>query len=468
MAATSFNAFWAGPDKFSFHALHQHHCIDSAHPSPEPGTLLHQHLVEGGNAQPLHEEYELASDLDACSSPEMDSPLASLADSSDSDQSDVIWGDGPESSTFELTDDSECYSSAVESPLDSDDQHSTSAPCPVFYGTSSAIPSVAGAGDQLFPLPYKRYHLPLTIPQFIPQPVPSFSTATTIPSTPYHQAEHQYAQYPTFPSQVNHSSGDAFGVPTLVHSSGGLLGTTCTPAITPRNLQSSTPRKRASKKSSKPRAGGGEEDDDYRAEDDERLDSLLHNTACKVQNCLVCLRDLPESLRVPQPSWAAILRIVFYTLKVNYPHKEFFNLRSHVYDFVEAHWSRICIAKVKSEHWKKQLQDTLAHNKKLFASGAEVYKQKGFWRLDDLTDPWDGSVNPCLSHSPHTSLLHPSTTALDTDSSTSTGGQGGGGVSTDTPSPGADDGDDEYSPSASFRRHKKIRSFKRPRIELQA
>lgn len=45
---------------------------------------------------------------------------------------------------------------------------------------------------------------------------------------------------------------------------------------------------------------------------------------------------------------AAILRVVFYTLKLNYPQKEFFNLRNHVYDFVDAHWGKICVGKIST------------------------------------------------------------------------------------------------------------------------
>lgn len=114
---------------------------------------------------------------------------------------------------------------------------------------------------------------------------------------------------------------------------------------------------------------------------------------CRTPECLVCHRALPECLRVSQPSWAAILRVVFYALKMNNPLQEFFNLRSHVYDFVDAHWNRICIGKIKSDHWHKQLQDTLAHNKKLFTSGAGVFKQKGFWRLECHTDPWEEKLS---------------------------------------------------------------------------
>eukprot|EP01113_Clastostelium_recurvatum_P034319 TRINITY_DN4641_c0_g2_i2.p1 TRINITY_DN4641_c0_g2~~TRINITY_DN4641_c0_g2_i2.p1 ORF type:complete len:673 (+),score=168.77 TRINITY_DN4641_c0_g2_i2:104-2122(+) len=110
---------------------------------------------------------------------------------------------------------------------------------------------------------------------------------------------------------------------------------------------------------------------------------------CTQDDCPVCLNDTPPCLQAASPSWAAILRVVFYSLKMAHPSKEFFNLRNHVYDFVNAHWAKICIGKTRSDHWRKQLQDTLAHNKKLFVSGAEVFKQKGYWRLEDLTSPWE-------------------------------------------------------------------------------
>jgi len=130
-----------------------------------------------------------------------------------------------------------------------------------------------------------------------------------------------------------------------------------------------------------------DDDEDYQCATQEEF--YPPNKVCRFTDCIVCQRELPDSLKVNQPSWASILRVVFYALKINYPHKEFFNLRNHVYDFVDVHWNKICVGKTRSEHWKKQLQDTLAHNKKLFVSGADLFKQKGFWRLDELTDPWE-------------------------------------------------------------------------------
>jgi len=69
--------------------------------------------------------------------------------------------------------------------------------------------------------------------------------------------------------------------------------------------------------------------------------------------------------------------------------KKYFSLRVDVYQFVIDHWSRICASKKRSENWKKQLQDTLSHNKKLFVSGYEQYKQNGFWGLKQIIDPWE-------------------------------------------------------------------------------
>jgi hypothetical protein len=140
-----------------------------------------------------------------------------------------------------------------------------------------------------------------------------------------------------------------------------------------------------------------EEEDDEEYQEAEEEEFYAPNKVCRLSDCPVCQRDLPDCLKVNQPSWASILRVVFYALKVNYPHKEFFNLRNHVYDFVDVHWNKICVGKTRSEHWKKQLQDTLAHNKKLFVSGAELFKQKGFWRLDEMTDPWQISLSSSTS-----------------------------------------------------------------------
>ncbi len=39
------------------------------------------------------------------------------------------------------------------------------------------------------------------------------------------------------------------------------------------------------------------------------------------------------------------MRVVFYTLKYNYPEKEFFNLKEDVYSVMLFHWNKLSINK---------------------------------------------------------------------------------------------------------------------------
>eukprot|EP01112_Ceratiomyxa_fruticulosa_P021112 TRINITY_DN734_c0_g2_i2.p1 TRINITY_DN734_c0_g2~~TRINITY_DN734_c0_g2_i2.p1 ORF type:complete len:594 (-),score=129.28 TRINITY_DN734_c0_g2_i2:176-1957(-) len=115
---------------------------------------------------------------------------------------------------------------------------------------------------------------------------------------------------------------------------------------------------------------------------------LLQQDPCPVlRQCLVCARGPPQCL-VRTPTWATIMRIVLYTLKFDMPNRDFFNLRTDVYGFMLHHWDKICIQKKQTEYWHKQIQDVLSHNKELFESGMELYKQNGYWRLRILDDPW--------------------------------------------------------------------------------
>lgn len=50
------------------------------------------------------------------------------------------------------------------------------------------------------------------------------------------------------------------------------------------------------------------------------------------------------------------MRVVFYTLKCNFPDKEFFNLKEDVYSVMLFHWSKLSINKKSSSNWKKHIQ----------------------------------------------------------------------------------------------------------------
>ncbi|KYR00485.1 histidine kinase A [Tieghemostelium lacteum] len=109
--------------------------------------------------------------------------------------------------------------------------------------------------------------------------------------------------------------------------------------------------------------------------------------------CLICTRSLPPCLSSRTVSWVSILRVVFYSLKQIYPEKEYFNLKKDVYGYVAAHWYLICSKKKKTTGWRKQLQDALSHCRRLFESGADHHECYGFWKLKDLSDPWEDTQN---------------------------------------------------------------------------
>ncbi|EGC34844.1 hypothetical protein DICPUDRAFT_98084 [Dictyostelium purpureum] len=115
--------------------------------------------------------------------------------------------------------------------------------------------------------------------------------------------------------------------------------------------------------------------------------ALFQNVHCVLNDCLLCSRGQPEVL-IKSPTWASIMRVVFFTLHNEMKEKEFFSLKSDVYDFMTGHWDVLCLNKKKSDNWHKQIQDMLSHSKNIFESGMDKYKQNGFWRLKQNTDPW--------------------------------------------------------------------------------
>eukprot|EP01133_Synstelium_polycarpum_P012053 gene12053-14104_t len=112
-----------------------------------------------------------------------------------------------------------------------------------------------------------------------------------------------------------------------------------------------------------------------------------NNQRCILSYCKMCHHGSP-SILVKNPTWAIIMRVVFYTLKENQSDKEFFNLKTEVYGFMISHWERLCINRKRSDNWKKQIQDMLSHSKDLFESGMEHFRQNGFWKLKQNDDPW--------------------------------------------------------------------------------
>eukprot|EP01113_Clastostelium_recurvatum_P011067 TRINITY_DN15577_c0_g1_i7.p1 TRINITY_DN15577_c0_g1~~TRINITY_DN15577_c0_g1_i7.p1 ORF type:complete len:639 (+),score=129.27 TRINITY_DN15577_c0_g1_i7:164-1918(+) len=114
---------------------------------------------------------------------------------------------------------------------------------------------------------------------------------------------------------------------------------------------------------------------------------LLSPVECVLPHCEICERGQPSVL-VRTPTWASIMRVVFYTLQKGYPDKMYFNLKTDVYGFMTAHWDVLCMNKKRSDNWHKQIQDMLSHSKNLFESGMDKYKQNGYWRMKQCVDPW--------------------------------------------------------------------------------
>ncbi|EGG14703.1 hypothetical protein DFA_10961 [Cavenderia fasciculata] len=109
---------------------------------------------------------------------------------------------------------------------------------------------------------------------------------------------------------------------------------------------------------------------------------------CKLgSKCVLCERGQPPIL-LKTPTWASIMKVVFYTLSAAYPEKEYFSLKTDVYEFMTSHWDRLYMNKKKSDNWRKQVQDMLSHSKNVFESGMDKIKQNGFWKLKTCTDPW--------------------------------------------------------------------------------
>ncbi|KAF2069724.1 hypothetical protein CYY_008954 [Polysphondylium violaceum] len=108
---------------------------------------------------------------------------------------------------------------------------------------------------------------------------------------------------------------------------------------------------------------------------------------CTLTKCPLCQRGQPPLL-LKTPTWASIMRVVFYSLHQEYPEKEYFSLKTDVYDYMTSHWEKLCISRKRSDNWRKQVQDMLSHSKNVFESGLEKVKQNGFWRLKYNSDPW--------------------------------------------------------------------------------
>ncbi|KYQ88504.1 hypothetical protein DLAC_11221 [Tieghemostelium lacteum] len=121
-------------------------------------------------------------------------------------------------------------------------------------------------------------------------------------------------------------------------------------------------------------------------------------TPCSFKECLLCKRGTPF-VNNQSPTWACIMKIVFYCLQHEMPHKPFLNLKIDVYGFMTCHWHLLCLDKKRSDNWHKQIQDMLSHSKNLFESGMDTYKQNGYWRMRMIADPWEEIKSKKSSHS---------------------------------------------------------------------
>jgi hypothetical protein len=109
---------------------------------------------------------------------------------------------------------------------------------------------------------------------------------------------------------------------------------------------------------------------------------------CEWDNCVVCERGIPVMLQTQNPTWAAIMRVVFYSFMYVFPADIYWKVRE-AYKYIEDHWDLLCPSKSKGVGaWRKQLQDALSHNKQYFISGMPIFGQKGYWGLKQEIDPW--------------------------------------------------------------------------------
>ncbi|KAM9976374.1 hypothetical protein ACTFIR_010215 [Dictyostelium discoideum] len=119
---------------------------------------------------------------------------------------------------------------------------------------------------------------------------------------------------------------------------------------------------------------------------------------CSLKKCELCERGQP-ALLLKTPTWSSIMRVVFFTLHNEYPEKQYFSLKTEVYEFMTSHWERLCINRKRTDNWRKQIQDMLSHSKNVFESGLEKLKQNGFWKLRNIVDPWVINENKISSSS---------------------------------------------------------------------
>lgn len=84
----------------------------------------------------------------------------------------------------------------------------------------------------------------------------------------------------------------------------------------------------------------------------------LEDAQCSLSNCLLCTRGVP-GLLIRSPTWASIMRVVFYCLQQDNTSKQFFNLKTDVYGFMTTH---VCIQ--RAHHHNNTSQTTLIADRK--------------------------------------------------------------------------------------------------------
>eukprot|EP00026_Physarum_polycephalum_P015647 Phypoly_transcript_16380.p1 GENE.Phypoly_transcript_16380~~Phypoly_transcript_16380.p1 ORF type:complete len:170 (-),score=37.87 Phypoly_transcript_16380:328-837(-) len=67
---------------------------------------------------------------------------------------------------------------------------------------------------------------------------------------------------------------------------------------------------------------------------------------CEWENCVVCDRDIPIMLQTQNPTWAAIMRVVFYSFMQIFPDNEYWKVRQ-AYKYIEDHWEKLCPGKTR-------------------------------------------------------------------------------------------------------------------------
>jgi len=130
------------------------------------------------------------------------------------------------------------------------------------------------------------------------------------------------------------------------------------------------------------------------------------NRCCNKLDCGVCQKG---AVSLPTAAgWREIVIVMFNALQEKNNHKsDWIYWDEDTFQFIEQHWDLLCGGvKVQQSGWRKQLLDTLSHNKKYFENGKQFFGKTGYWRLKKLapdTETDSGKETPDEMPSPYNS-----------------------------------------------------------------